>query len=63
VKRVRLETAIRLPVGRGERRPRRVVSGPVPGAEEPAVLVGGGAIEFYTNGAYSTGDLDFVRFR
>lgn len=28
--------------------------------EDPAVLVGGGAVELFTGGAYTTGDLDFV---
>lgn len=29
-------------------------------AEHPPVLVGGGAVELYSGGAYVTGDLDFV---
>jgi hypothetical protein len=28
--------------------------------EDPPILVGGGAVELYTGGAYVTGDLDFV---
>ncbi len=32
----------------------------VPPAEKKPVLVGGGAVELYSGGAYRTGDLDFV---
>lgn len=52
-----------LALAEGPRRTALLVAwfqGLFPGGEEPPILVGGAAVELFTSGAYTTGDLDFV---